>query len=124
MFIAEAVIELGYVYVLDVLTAIAPEVTGGVYVDAIVIVSVFVFVVIAIELPASNVNVSSLVSATTVACPDTAIFLNMLCVEPLSIFSTKAVPFEYVTPIPEIPPPAALTLPKPTVVSVAKSVFP
>ena len=41
--------------------------------------------VIVIPPAATKVNVSLLLSATTVDCPDTAIFLNMFCCDPLSV---------------------------------------
>ena len=48
-----------------------------VFKDAIVIVSVKASVVIVTLEPPTSVKVSLLVSATTLVCPDTAMFLNM-----------------------------------------------
>ena len=47
-----------------------------VFVEAIVTVSEVAFVVSVTLLPAANVNVSDVESATTLFCPDTAIVLN------------------------------------------------
>ena len=48
-------------------------------------------------LPATKVSVSLLLSATTVFCPDTATFLNIFWLEPLSEF--------VIVTDPEVPPP-------------------
>ena len=63
----------------------------------IVTVSVELLVVILMLVPAAKVNVSLLLSATTVFCPDTAIFLNMFCEDPLSEL--------VIVTDPEVPPP-------------------
>ena len=72
----------------------------------IVIVSVVSFVVIVIPVPSSNVTESLLLSATIVFWPDTQIFLNIFCAEPLSVFVTVIVP-DAVIGLPDIdkPPP-------------------
>ena len=54
----------------------------------IVNVSVPAFVVTFIPVPETTVNVSLLVSATIVDWLATAMFLNMFCAEPVSVFVT------------------------------------
>jgi hypothetical protein len=62
-----------------------------------------------IPVPASNVTVSSLLSATTVALPVTAKFLKMFWPEPLSVFSIVIVPLEVIgLPVILRPPPSAM----------------
>ena len=53
--------------------------------EAKVIVSLLAFVVIVILLPATKVSVSVAPSATTLLCPDTAIFLNASVTEPVAV---------------------------------------
>ena len=60
------------------LTAILPNAFAPSWLFVIVIVSVPGVVVIAIPVPAASVNVSAVLSATTLVCPDTAIVLNAL----------------------------------------------
>ena len=71
----------------------------------IVNVSVFSSVVSVIPVPAAKVSVSLFVAATIEFSPDTAMFLNMLCDEPLSLlencvpFKPKPAPAEYVVSV-------------------------
>ena len=78
-----------------------------------VIVSVAASVVIVIPPAAAKVNVSLLLSATTVLCPLTAIFLYMFCDEPLSEFVTVTVPL---VPPPLMPVPGVMPVMSPTLV--------
>ncbi len=73
--------------------------------------SVLASVVMLIPPVATKVSVSLLLSATTVDCPLTAIFLNILCDEPLSELVTVTVPD---VPPPLIPVPAVTPVISPT----------
>ena len=65
--------------------------------------SVAASVVIVIPPAAAKVKVSLLLSATTVDCPLTAMFLNILCEEPLSEFVRAILPEVVTVPLPDIP---------------------
>ena len=81
-------------------------------------VSVVAFVVMVIPPDATKVNVSLLLSATTVDCPLTAMFLKIFCEDPLSLFVTVTVPD---VPPPLIPVPAVTPVMSPTLVVYPES---